>query len=150
MKNILKKITVMSITLVLFCVSAVAQNENQTRSTTDESFGVELERDLVILTVDYFDVVGVTLLPGYIEPYLIYEGVRYDVGEMIDADFFSATLVVENDNYSIVILADKELKIADSNYLFVRASVNPDGMARNSIELEGQPILITVYPRLGN
>ena len=64
----------MSVALVLFCVSAVAQNENQTRNTTDESFGVTASEQTITLWAGNNAIVGITLLPRYNDPYLMFEG----------------------------------------------------------------------------
>lgn len=141
----------MSVALVLFCVSAVAQNENQTRNTTDECFGVTVSTETVLLWAGEETSVFVTLLPGYNDPYLMFEGVRYEFGELIIGGFFTAELKFDEEGmYVIEIRTSKNLTEDYAAYIFVRASIDPDGMARNSIEFDGYPILISVFPRLGN
>ena len=42
MKNFIKRITGISVALVLLCVCAVAQDEKSTKSVTDETYGVNV------------------------------------------------------------------------------------------------------------
>ena len=70
MKQLIQKMAVMSVTFVLLCVSAAAQNEK----SANNIHGVVLDKEKVVLKTDVPQEVKITVLEGFRSPIImIYE-----------------------------------------------------------------------------
>lgn len=89
MRNLLAKVAVMSVTLILLCVIVMAQNENETKSTTNNTYGVVVAPNPV--TLGPGEVKGVIITPdvGYYHPRIIYDNKTYEIGQTIYGRIFT-------------------------------------------------------------
>ena len=150
MKTFMNRMTVMSVALVLFCVAAVAQNEKSTRNLPNDSFGVIVDKDYVLLRPGEIDYVLVIVEAGYENPFLIYDGEILQVDEIISGDSFYAEIIAISSSYCYVKITAKQVKEIDSDVLYARAVMINDDLssASNMMRLLGQVIVVTVDPNL--
>lgn len=139
----------MSISFVLLCVCAVAQNEKSTKSVTDEEYGVIVNPDYVALSPSGSNVVTVFTKAGYKNPVLIYRDVSYELNEdKIYGDSFTATIRNKtSSSLQIVIEANSNVPGIDSDIIYIKAVMNASDYRMNakSVQLQGFPLIITVY-----
>ncbi len=150
MKTFMNRMTVMSVALVLFCVAAVAQNEKSTRNLPNDSFGVTVSRDYVLLGPGEIEYVLVTVEAGYKDPFLIYESTPLQVDDVVEGDSFYAEVISISSSFCSVKIRAKQVKEIDSDVLYARAVMINDDLssASNMMRLLGKVIVVTVDPNL--
>lgn len=155
MKNIFNKFTVMSIALVLFCVSAVAQNENQTRSVTDVSHGVTVPNNNITIRSYQYENVSFSIDPGYRDPLLIYAGENFEISDRVvyGRNFVAIIMMTDDSNGYIQIIADPDIDVATYDTVYIKAQIgngNNESSRSATTDYYGVPIYITLLPSLGN
>ena len=109
MKKIFIKFTVMSVALVLFCVSAVAQNEKNTKNATYSYPRLQVSENPIELAQGHSWSVFITPDAGYYLPKIIYKGTTYEIGSEIDGDIFTIQYSSSSSNniYNFIITAKR-------------------------------------------
>ena len=130
MKVIMKRMAVMSVALVLFCVGTLAQTEKSTKSVTYNSSGVTItpttQVELAPGQTAYLTIVP---QPGYYNV-KIYYGIHdssYEVGQLIVGNNFTAQFFGTLFEGGILeIRANNDANIRDTEYLSVEAEMIPE------------------------
>lgn len=150
MKTFMNRMVAMSAALVLLCVSLVAQNEQSTRNLPNDSFGVIVSQDYVLLRPGEIANVLVTVEAGYKDPFLIYESTPLQVNEIVEGDSFYAEITSISSSFCSVKITAKQVTEIDSDVLYARAVMINDDLnsTSNMMRLLGQVIVVTVDPYL--
>lgn len=154
MKTLMKRMAVMSVALVLLCVSAVAQNEksneNVTNVTNDSSHGVIVSPSYVQMKPGDIKCVVIILEPGYVNPVLIYHGESFELNnQKIHASCFVAEITSLGSSGGIItITANSNVNSIDSDVFYVKAMIDygNNGWNRSTTVDYGIPITVVVDP----
>jgi hypothetical protein len=148
MKQLIQKMAVMSVTFVLLCVSAAAQNEK----SANNIHGVVLDKEKVVLKTDVPQEVKITVLEGFRSPIImIYEKC---VDGRIENKYFSAIIYESKEGYSVKIKA-KDIKEKKTATIYFRAmKINPqrekkvsNGQNSNPGNYWGVPLIVEISPK---
>lgn len=151
MKKIFIKFTVMSVALVLFCVSAVAQNEKSTKNVTYSSPGVTITPSTSIeLTPGETKVLTITPNPGYYNVTIYYNGTPCRVDRPIVGNCFTATYSgTVNYGGTLVISANDDAIELEKGYLDVVVEMIPEGLWKMASARGRTTITITIVSSSG-
>ena len=134
----------MSAALILFCVNAVAQNEEKNKNVTNDVYFASLREHIVRLEPTDFWSSQVILMEGYDRPYIVYNGSTYYPGMKVEGILFTAEIIdYKNKIYGFEITAkdyDKTIKYED-----MRIYAQRESLERETTQNSGFPFRIEVY-----
>ena len=152
MKSIISKMVVMSVALVLLCVSAMAQNtkilsnDNQTNLPSPTSYGVMLPVESIELFSGSVVQIEVTIEEGYYRPFILYRALNdsyLNADTWVVCECFMARIVTLWDVCFVEIISNEYVKEEVTEVIYVRAMMQNDGGTR---DLLGVPLTVTVRP----
>ena len=150
MKTLIKRMTVMSVTLVLFCALVIAQNEKSFKTVTVDSYGVTLYPSGNIVLAQG-DSIAVTIVPweGYGHPSISFNNNTYGERVLITGENFTAVLnghilTIRANNSGLTELYPEYMKV-------VVQMIGLEDKLKNRISHNGEAsISITVVSRQKN
>ena len=152
MKSIISKMVVMSVALVLLCVSAMAQNtkilsnDNQANLPSPTSYGVMLATESVELFPKGCVLVEITIEEGYYHPFILYRDFNDDylnADTWVVCECFKARIVNLWDICYVEINANEHVKEEKTETIYVRAMKQHNEGTRDFF---GVPLTVTVRP----
>jgi hypothetical protein len=148
MTHFFKQIAVISISLVLFCVGAIAQNEKSTKSTRNGSYGVSVSVPSVEIKPKGFAYIKIVVEEGYHNPFLIDE--YGNSNSIVYGEVFTARITTVNGNRCVYIETSGNIKEKKTETIYVKAMIKYDdyGSSRSTTQNRGVPLVITVDPNL--
>lgn len=148
MKNFIKRITGISVALVLLCVCAVAQDEKSTKSVTDETYGVIVSNRYVSLYPGQEAFVSFTVEPGYKNPLLFHYNGSIEISDtFIAGEFFYAEILILNSGGGLIrIVTDPIVDELKNDIIYVNAVI--DNSNQRTFPLPGVSIIIECEPNI--
>lgn len=145
MTRFIKQITVMSVTLLLFCTTIAAQNEINTKDARNTSYGVTLSKGSDELGPKEIGYYTITVLHGYKNPILIYNGTSIEIDTEITTSAFTAKIIYLAGQYLVKVTAlNVSSPVVDT--IYVKAPRAYDEYDRSITQMPGVPLVITVNP----
>ena len=153
MKTLIGRFAVMSTVLILLCANVVAQNvqnEKSTKNYSNDSYGVIVSEDYVLLRPGEERNISVIVQAGYVNPRLIYQGETLQINETIDGDSFTAEIIELSRSFCSIRITAKQVTIIDSDVLYAIAEMSSDdgNFTKSLMRNLGAVIVITVDPSL--
>ena len=141
MVNLIKRMATVSVALILLCLGVVAQNENSTKSFTNEEYGVVVP-SLVEMTSGEVRILTITPLQGYDNPFLIYGN---NINSVVERESFSAIIYKDklSGAYFLEITA-KDVNETKNDVIFVRAMQKYPEFGVNSRTNEDPGVRVTI------
>lgn len=145
------KVAALSVTLILLCVIVVAQNVNNTKSITDDAYGVTVSPNPVILGPGEIGGVIVTPDPGYYHPVITYEGETYEIGQTFSGRIFTIEPADPRTPFSFMVRASLDVTENDDETISISVEMKPeDQWDRRSVQNQSTTVTIIVDPQKYN
>lgn len=151
-KLLIKKTTVMSIVFILLCTTAIAQDGKNTRSVTNDDYGVTLSKNNITLVAGSTETVSIILWEGFDNPKIIYGSDNYVIGHPVTTTHFTAELTGTGSPYTLVIRAKDYVKGEKTENLYISVDMvleKRGDMNKKTRGDGGAGLSVKVIPRLG-
>ena len=152
MTHFIKRLSAMSVAVILLCVSAMAQNENDSSKSVTNFYKVRIDPNNISLTQGNTNGIVVTITPldGYYLPTIYFGTQECEMGEQTVGDIFTVEYLRVGDSYLLTFKAREDIKIKESASTEVGfdAKMKPlDERSGKTTRTPSDILYITVYPR---
>lgn len=145
MKQWLQRFAVMSAALVLLCVTAFSQKENDAKSVTNSYSQVIINpSNNVNLNAGNTTSLEIVPKPGYYNPSILYNNVTYSINQQIIGRIFTATLTYTGNKYILYITVNRGVPIGSKEYMSAKADIKPENTSSKSAVAQSNDATITI------
>ena len=152
MRKLLTRMVVTSIVFILLCTTAIAQDGKNTRSVTNDDYGVTLSEYNVTLSAGSVKTISITSWDGFDNPKIVYGSDNYVIGHPVTTTHFTAELTGTGSPYTLVIRAKDYVNGEKTENLYISVDMileKRGDMNKKTRGDGGAGLSIKVVPRLG-